>query len=174
MCIVHPDAHTTTPPVPRCPAQRLRPPQRQQLALQALAGTQPISHLATTHEVSRKFVYQQTAHAQQALDQALDPDPGAEGVLFHLPVTKPWLRQLVLGLVLICHSSYRGAAELLGDLFDDPLAVGTLHHIVPSAIPSARARNDGQNLSGVRIGVPGEIFQGGERQQPAAQLLLDE
>ena len=161
MCIVPPDARATTAPTPRCPAQRLRPPQRQQLALQALAGTQPISHLAATHEVSRKFVYQQATHAQQALEHAFDPDPGDDGVLFYLPVTKPWLQQLVLGLVLICHSSYRGVAELLRDLFDYPLSLGTIHHIVHGAFPAARARNDSHDLSGVRIGVPDEIFQAG-------------
>ena len=46
------------------------------------------------------------------------PAPKADEVLFHLPVTKAWLRQLVLALVLICHSSYRGVVELLRDLFD--------------------------------------------------------
>ena len=46
------------------------------------------------------------------------PHPPLDDVLFYLPVTKAWLRQLVLGLVLICHSSTRGVVELLGDLFD--------------------------------------------------------
>jgi len=50
-------------------------------------------------------------------------------VLFYLPVTKAWLRQLVLGLLLICHSSFRGVVELLRDLFDYSLSVGTVHNI---------------------------------------------
>jgi len=43
----------------------------------ALAGTQPISHLAATHDVSRKFVYQQADKAQQALEQVFAPEPGS-------------------------------------------------------------------------------------------------
>jgi hypothetical protein len=101
------------------PAQRLRPDQRQDLALQVLAGAETVSELARQHEVSRKFLYQQAHTAEQALGQAFAPTPRADDdVLFYLPVTKAWLRQLVLALVLICHSSYRGVVELLRDLFD--------------------------------------------------------
>ena len=161
MCIVSSATPPTTPALdPACPAKALTPAQRQQLAVDALAGTQPISHLAAAHQVSRKFVYQQADKAGQALHDAFDPaDDGR--VLFHLPVTKAWLRQLTLGLVLICHSSLRGVTELLRDLFDYPLSLGTAFNIVRSAIPSARAHNTSQDLSGVRIGVPDEIFQAG-------------
>jgi len=34
-------------------------------------------------------------------------------VLFYLPITKTWLFQLILGLILVCHCSYRGVVELL-------------------------------------------------------------
>jgi hypothetical protein len=149
------------PPHTVAAARALSPNQRQHLAVHALAGTRPLSHLAAEQEVSRKFVYQQADKAQQALDHAFDHDPGADHVLFHLPVTKAWLRQLVLGLVLICHSSCRGAVELLRDLFDYPLSLGTIHNFIHSVIPRARARNDSQELSRVRIGVPDEIFQAG-------------
>ena len=70
------------------------PEQRQDLALQALAGTETISRLAAQHEVSRKFIYQQAARAERG------PPGGVlrrgsrrrTEVLFYLPVTKAWLR----------------------------------------------------------------------------------
>ena len=40
-------------------AATLRSETRQQIAIEALAKTKPIRHLATTYEVSRKFIYQQ-------------------------------------------------------------------------------------------------------------------
>jgi hypothetical protein len=104
--------------VPPGPAQELAPDQRQRLALDALAGSQPVARLAQQHDVSRKFVYQQAGKAQQALDQAFAPDPDDQRVLFSLPVTKALLRQIVLGLILICHSSVRAVVEFLRDLFD--------------------------------------------------------
>ena len=58
------------------PAQRLLPRQRQELAIRALAGGQTISELARQHEVSRKFVYQQVAAAEVALDRAFAPRRG--------------------------------------------------------------------------------------------------
>jgi hypothetical protein len=104
----------------------LLPQQRQQLAVDALAG-QSVSVLAQEHHVSRKFVYQQLHQAHDALAQALTSAPADQDtVLFTLPVTKDWLRQFVLGLVLICHSSLRGVTEVLADLLDYPLSLGTV------------------------------------------------
>jgi len=40
---------------------------------------------------------------------------------------KTWLFQ-ILGLILVCHCSYRGVVELLRDLFDLPISVGTIHN----------------------------------------------
>jgi hypothetical protein len=162
----HPSTASTLRPlsnVPPCPAQALAPAQRQRLALDALAGSQPIACLAEEHDVSRKFVYQQADKAQQALDQAFAPVRDDQRVLFYLPVTKALLRQLVLGLILICHSSFRAAVEFLRDLFDYPLSVGTVANIVHAAVGPAQAHNEGQELSAVRVGAHDEIYQA---QQP--------
>src|SRR5262245_24931350 len=171
MCIVARPPHSDQPvrppdtvPNPRsdCPAHRLTPPQRRQLALDALAG-QPIAALAQQHQVSRKFVYQQRHRAHHALDQAFAPKPdGPDEVLFCLPVTRSWLRQLVLALVLVCHSPLRGVVELLDDLFASPLALGTAHNIVRDAVAAARRVHAAEDLSAVRLGMHDEIFQAGE------------
>jgi hypothetical protein len=162
MCIL-PDATSSNTPADHTTAARLlSPPQRQHLALHALAGTRPIAQLAHDHDVSRKFVYQQAAKAEHALDSAFTPpDPDADHVLFHLPVTKAWLQQLTLALVLICHSSYRGVVELCRDLFDYPLSVGTVHNFIHRAVASARRCNEAHVLHRVRIGAHDEIFQAG-------------
>jgi hypothetical protein len=134
---------------------------RHALALAALSG-QPIAHLAAAHHVSRKFVYLQLHIAQNAVARAFSPpDPNDDSVLFYLPVTKAWIRQLVLGLVLICHSSVRGTVELLADVFAYHLSIGTIHNIVHEAVATARQHNLSQDLSNVAIGAPDEIFQAG-------------
>jgi hypothetical protein len=148
----------TTPVLPAA-AALLPAPTRQQLVLQALAG-QPITTLADQHHVSRTFVYQQLHHAHDAIDQAFNPaDTDPPQLLFWLPVTKPWLRQLVLGLTLIGHSSLRGVQELLRDLFDYPLSLGSIHNILHQAVATARRLNSQQDLAAVRIGAHDEIFQ---------------
>ena len=48
----------------------MEPPQRQALAVAALAGARPITQLAQEYQVSRKFVYQQAGKADQALTDA--------------------------------------------------------------------------------------------------------
>src|SRR5262245_3071088 len=142
-------------------AASLPGPARQQLALNALAGL-PISQIAQDNDVSRKFVYQQLRQAHDALENAFAPPPtDPPGLLYWLPVTRPWLAQLVLGLTLICHSSVRGVCELLQDLFDHPLAVGTVHNILHQAVAAALRVNNQQDLACVRIGAHDEIFQAG-------------
>lgn len=141
------------------PAQQLLPAQRQDLAVQVLAGAESVSDLARQHDVSRKFLYHQAHIADEALRPAFAPTPKPDDVLFYLPVTKAWLRQLVLALILICHSSYRGVVELLRDLFDTSIALGTVHNIVRDAVPQARWFNQQYDLSTIAIGAHDEIFQ---------------
>ncbi len=157
---------TQADPVPAAgslsyPAQLLPPRQRQDLALQVLAGSQPVAGLARRHQVSRKFLYQQADTARLALDRAFDPPRPADEVLFHLPVTKSWLRQLILALVLSCHSPYRGVIALLRDLFDTETSLGTVHNVVQAAVAQAREINGSYDLAAVRIGAHDEIFQAG-------------
>jgi hypothetical protein len=152
-----------TPAHPRAgnsyPAHSLGPHQRQQLALDALAGTVPITELADRTQVSRGFVYRQQDIARNALDNAFDPTPTGDCVLFHLPVTKHWVRQFTLGLVLIGHCPLRGVVELFRDFFDHDLSLGNVHNIVHAAVEHARQRNACYDLSPVRIGAHDEIFQ---------------
>src|SRR5262249_17828543 len=145
-----------------CPAKQMAPRQRQALSIEAIAGVETISELAREHQVSRKFVYQQIETAEQALQHAFAPDAPRNEVLFQLPVTKKWIEQLVLGLVLTCHSSYRGVVELLGDLFDYPIALGTVSNIVHSAVPLAERMNLQYDLSDIVVGAHDEIFQAGD------------
>ena len=142
-----------------CPAKALPPSQRLQIGLQALAHTQTVTELADEFDTSRKFVYQQLAIADRALDDAFAPQAADDQVLFYLPVTKKWLRQLILGLVFICHSPLRGVVELLRDLFDYRISLGSVHNIVHAAIAPAQKQNLAQDLSGVRVGLHDEIFQ---------------
>jgi len=149
MCILPPAPAAAQPCPAPAAAHRLLPHQRQQLALEALAG-HSVSVLAQEQQVSRKFIYQQLHQAHDALD------------LFTLPVTKHWLRQLVLGLLLVCHSSLRGVTELLDDLFDYPLSVGSVHNILQQAVTTARRVNGQEDLSRIRLGAHDEIFQAGQ------------
>jgi len=165
MCILRctPAPVPSNPAVPTCPAKLLGPDQRQALAIEALAGARAVTQLAADYQVSRKFVYQQVDQAEQALAEAFAPDlPADRAVLFYLPVTEIWLRRLILALLLVCHSSYRGVYELLRDLFHCPRSLGYIHAVAHAAMVWARARNGRQDLSRVVIGAHDEIFQTGQ------------
>ncbi|MEK7993131.1 MAG: hypothetical protein AAB403_04935 [Planctomycetota bacterium] len=145
------------------PAAALPPEARKTLALHVLAGPQGVAELARAHNVSRPFVYRQAALAHTALDAAFailakDEDE----VIFYLPVTKAWLRQLALALLLICHSSLRGVIELFRDLLDVDISLGGVHNIVKTSVARSRVLQADERLGGVRVGAHDEIFQGRE------------
>jgi len=141
-------------------AARLPGSDRKDLAIQALAGSGTVSDLAARHGVSCKFVYQQTHKAVAALDDAFLSATPDDEVLFEVAITKTWLRQVIVGLTLICRSSYRGAVEFLRDLLGVPVSIGTVHDVLQSATRQASVINRQQDLSGIRVGLHDEIFQG--------------
>lgn len=164
----HPEQ--STPPSP-CAAQELDGEHRKQLAVQVLARTEPVTDLAKRHRVSRKFLYEQADKGAQALARTFASQAKDDEVLFYLPVTKAWLRQVVLGLVLLCHSSFRGVLAFFRDLLDSPLSLGTVHNIVTDAVKIAHQVNASQDLSRVRAGSHDELFQA--RQPVLAGIDLD-
>ncbi len=141
-------------------AAKLPGSNRKDLAIQALARSETVSDLAARHGVSRKFVYQQTHKAAAALDGAFLSARPDDEVLFEVAVTRAWLRQVIVGLTLICHSSYRGIVEFLRDLLGVPVGVGCVHNVLQSATRQAGIINRQQDLSGIRVGLHDEIFQG--------------
>ena len=67
-------------------AASLSPEIRKDIALEVLTQSQPITHLANEHQVSRKFIYEQGDKAQQALDEAFADAQDEHQVMFYLPV----------------------------------------------------------------------------------------
>jgi hypothetical protein len=99
--------------------------------------------------------------ASEALDHAFDSEGSEETVLFYLPVTKAWLKQAVIGLVLLCHGSYRGVIEFFRDRRDTPLSLGTVHNMVQAAVTRAQQMNAAQDLARARASTHDELFQAG-------------
>jgi hypothetical protein len=77
-------------------------------------------------------------------------------------VSETWVRRFVLAVVLIVHGSFRQVVELLRDLFGLSLSIGTIHTWLEEAAQRAAQINCAQDLSGVRVGLHDEIFQGAQ------------
>ncbi|WP_299485110.1 hypothetical protein [Acaryochloris sp. IP29b_bin.137] len=56
-----------------CVAATLSPSERQELALQVLTKTEPVTSLAKKHQANRKFLYQQSHRANDALEETFSP-----------------------------------------------------------------------------------------------------
>ena len=105
-------------------AAALSDDRRQELALEVLAGIEPVAQIAAREQVSRPFLYRQKHRAEAALNRAFAPTVNDPAVLFYLPVTAAWLDQLVVSLVLICHSSYRGVIRFFWEVLDTSISLG--------------------------------------------------
>jgi len=143
------------------PAKQLDNKQRQDLAEQALSGTESICKMAKENKVSRKFIYEQKNKAQAGIHQAFSEDSPSD-VLFYIPVTKAWLIQVVLALVLVCHSSFRGVIVFFRDILDQKIGLGTIHNIVQDAIGTAQDLQKNEDLSPIKAAAHDEIFQGNQ------------
>jgi hypothetical protein len=112
--------------------------------------------------VSRKFVYQQANKARLALDDALISAAADDEVLFEIPVTKRWLRQVIVALALMCRGSYLGIIEFMRDVLGASISMGTVHNVRRSAAEQAGVINGAQDLSRIRTaGLHDELFHGG-------------
>jgi hypothetical protein len=138
--------------------------ERQEIGIRALAGYTPISQVADRYGVSRKFVYQQKEKALAGIEKAFSKPTSNEDekVLFHIPVTKKWLCQVVLALIFICRASYQGVIEFFRDILDSPISKGSIHNIVHEYLEIAKNINQQQDLSNVREGLHDEIYQAGD------------
>lgn len=133
------------------------------LAVQAIAGSETIRALAERNGVSRPTVYRQMNHADAALNaRFLGRPPADNEILFMLPVTTLWLRQVMLALTLVGHASFRGVIEFMRDLLGVSVSLGTVHNVHQQAARRARSISAGIDLSPVRVGLHDELFQGSQ------------
>src|SRR5690348_7582108 len=88
-------------------ARTLNSMQRQEIALEAMSHKARVTQIASGHNVSRKFVYQQKEIALSGIEEVFSTSSSKDSLLFQLPVTKEWIKQFTLSLVLIGHSSYQ-------------------------------------------------------------------
>ena len=94
------------------------------------------------------------------MNNAFERQEPENEVLYYLPITHSWIFQLILALILICHCSYRGVKELLRDLFDYSICIGTIHNRVITAVEKARNIHQNQDLSSIDVALLDELFHG--------------
>ena len=140
-------------------AANLKPERRKQLFIEMQSSPQTVTAIAKREGVSRKFLYQQQQKGNKALEKGFNQPKEESDILYWIPVTKQWIFQVILALIFICHSSYRGVVEFLRDLFDYQISVSTVYNRVNSVVEKAQKINKSQDLSGIKVGLKDEIFQ---------------
>ncbi|MDE1465836.1 hypothetical protein [Spartinivicinus poritis] len=138
-------------------SRRLTADQKINIAFDAMSGM-TITHTANKHGVSRGCVYAHQDKAKQAIYEAFDDTGDDRHVLFYVPVTKAFLYQVVLALVLICKSSYRDAMQFIRDIFDHSISLGQVAHLMKVASHQAQEINQGYDLSHIQNSATDELY----------------
>lgn len=131
---------------------------RKELALQSLNKKQTVVELAKINHVSRQFIHEQKNKLLDAVNEEFTETPEKHKILFHLPVTKNWIEQFAIVLVLDCRATYGGVMKAMKHLLDYNISLGSISNIVKSAILKAKEINAEQDLRAVTQGAHDELF----------------
>lgn len=142
-----------------CTAHEMDLSERKNLALSALSKEQIITHLSATYKVSRKFIYEQINMAMKAIDDVFSDTTEEEQVLYYLPVTKSWIQQFIISLILNCRSCFRGVIKTVDDVLDLNISIGTIFNTIKGATNKAKDINGQEDLQNIKMGVEDELFQ---------------
>ena len=149
----------STPSPSLCSAKVMTPGQKKRAAVDLISRRKTTTSLADENNTSRKFIRQQGCKAQVALDAVFNVNDACnDNVIYNLPVTKTWISQLVLALMLLGHTSYRNIAMLLKDLLDYDISLGSINSIFNDAVEQARKVNDGEDLTNIAVTANDELF----------------
>ncbi len=72
------------------------------------------------------------------------PDEHEQQVLFYLPVTKAWLCQFVIVLLLVCKASYRNIIDSMHVLLDTHISLGSIHNLLTDTFDKESMKKRGQ------------------------------
>lgn len=139
-------------------AQSLSGAARQSIAVSAIKGV-GVTDIAKIQNVSRQFVYKQKDKALEGIKDQFSAAPKEkEKVLYYVPVTKSYIRMMVILLLFCCRSSYRGVCECLKLGLGYDISPATVHNILASVVPTAKAINDSYDLSLIKSATNDEWF----------------
>lgn len=147
-----------------CPAKNLDAKTRKNIGLQIITGKQTITETSNQYSTSRKFVAKQASKASQSIDKAFEDNSSdnKQKVLFYIPVTKEWLKMVVICLLLYARCPFRGIICIFKNIFDYDISIGTIHNISQRAIQESIKINAKEELNEIKFGAPDEKFHDGE------------
>ncbi len=131
---------------------------KRDLALQSLSKQNSISDLSRTYGCSRTTIHLQKNTALLAINKAFDEE-NEDTLLYELPITKNFIKQVVLSLFLICKSSFRDIIFFLKDIFNYSISLGSIYTILDEEADKAKIINQSYDLSSIKTSTADELFQ---------------
>ncbi len=137
----------------------MSPERKKHTALEAITHQKTITRLADENYTSRKFIRQQGNNLQGVIDKHFDLDKSNDNnVIYYIPITKAWITQFVIVLMLLGHVSYRNIIMIIKNLLDYDICLGSINNIFNAAVEKARQINAVENLSNIQVTANDELF----------------
>ena len=115
---------------PASPAKSMSAERKKRVALQVVSKQKTISFLADENNTSRKFIRKQGIEFQEVVDKQFDADTSnGDDVIYYWPITKAWISQHVIALMLLPNASYRNIIVIIKDLLDYDISIGSVNSI---------------------------------------------
>ena len=140
------------------PPKRLSKDLKKHIALEALSSHN-ISETARQNGVTRKTAYKQKNKALESIDKIFENDAAeSEKVLFHIPVTKTYLKMIITLLFVFVKASVRDTCLFLQYAFDFNISPATVINILDDATASAKTANESYEFSACKNSSTDEMF----------------
>lgn len=136
-------------------APRIPLPVKREIALESIRKEQSIVDIARRYECSRNTVYEQQKIALAAANNAFEAT--VDDVLFYLPVTKNYIRGVVVDL-FTKRNSQRDIQSFLESSFGYSLSLGSVYNTLDAAGDRAIAINSSYDLSFIKNSAADELF----------------
>ena len=142
-----------------CAAKSMSTERNIRIGLEAISNSKSRTAISVENDVSRKYVRKQENKIRDAVEAAFEEKD--DTVLFTIHVTLGWIKQLVISLILV-KTSYRNIISLLNDIFDYPIALGSITNIFNDATEKALIINNAEDLSPVEVTANDELYHRGK------------
>ena len=134
---------------------------KKSLSVEAVRSTN-ITKTANDYNTTRKTVYHYKDKALNAINNAFSTQSHDDKVLYHLPITKDYIKMTIVSLHGIAKVSERDIQSVIECLFDYSISTGTINGVLNDISLKARAINSSYTHENCKHSASDECFHQGK------------
>ena len=134
---------------------------KESLSIEAIRSTN-LTKTANDYNTTRKTVYRHKTKALNAINDAFSAKSHNDRVLYHLPITKDYIKTTIVALHGIAKVSERDIQSVIECLFDYSISIGSINGVLNDISLTARAINSSYTHENCKHSASDECFHQGK------------